>query len=76
MTTNNNSYEVDPLNGDNYITWRRHLEWILDDLELWEITNGTETMPEPVDPQGPTQVERNIINEWKKKDKKARKEIY
>ena len=75
MTTNNNSYKVDPLNGDNYITWSRCLEWILDDLELWEITNGTETMPEPVDPQAPTQAEQNIINEWKKKDKKARKEI-
>ena len=32
-------------------------------------------MPEPVDPWAPTQVERNAINEWKKKDKKARKEI-
>ena len=50
MVTSNNSYKVDPLNGDNYITWNRRLEWILDDLDLWDITNGTEMMPEPVDP--------------------------
>ena len=75
MATSNNSYKVDPLNGDNYITWNRRLEWILDDLDLWDITNGTEMMPEPVDPCVPTQVECNAINAWKKKDKKAWKEI-
>ena len=63
------------MNGDNYVTWSRRLEWILDDLELWEIANGTETIPEPVDPRALTQAERNMINEWKKKDKKAQKEI-
>ena len=75
MATSNNSYKVDPLNGDNYVTWNRCLEWILDNLDLWDSTNGTEMMPEPVDPQAPTQAECNTINEWKTKDKKAQKEI-
>ena len=75
MAASNDSYKVDPLNRDNYVTWSRCLEWILDNLELWEITNGTETISELVDPWAPTQVEHNAINEWKKKDKKARKEI-
>ena len=73
MATSNNSYKVDPLNRVNYVTWNRSLEWILDDLDLWDITNSTETMPEPVDPWAPTQAERKAIIEWKKKDKRHKK---
>ena len=36
----------------------------------------TEKMPELVDPQAVTQAEHNTIIEWKKKDKKAWKDIY
>ena len=69
-------YKIDPLNGENYITWHRWLEWILDDSDLWMVTNRSETEPVPVDARAPTQVERTAINEWKKKkDKRARKEI-
>ena len=76
MATSNNSYKVDPLNGENYITWSRCLKQILDDLELWDITNSTEKILELVDPWAVTQAECNVIVEWKKKDKKAHKEIW
>ena len=74
MSTSNN-YKIDPLDGENYVAWWRRLEWILDDLDLWTITNGTEPEPQPIDPQVVTQAERMALNEWKKKDKKAKKEV-
>ena len=74
MATSKN-YKIDPLNGENYVTWWRCLEWILYDLDLWAITNGTEPELQPIDPQAVTQVERMALNEWKKKDKKVKKEI-
>ena len=70
-----NNYKINPLNGENYILWQRHLEWILDDLDLWVITDGTELEPQLIDPQVATQAEKIVIIEWKKKDKKAKKEI-
>ena len=39
------------------------------------ITNSTEPEPQLIDPQAVTQVERMALNEWKKQDKKAKKEI-
>ncbi|KAF8506344.1 hypothetical protein JB92DRAFT_2570550, partial [Gautieria morchelliformis] len=53
-------YKVGLLNGNNYATWRSRLELILDNQDLWNVTNGTKAEPEPVDP---------------KNDKKERKEI-
>lgn len=70
----NNIYKVDPLNRDNYTAWQRHLEWILDDQDLWDLTNRTEMELTPIDDKVTTQ-EGLAIAEWKKKDKKARKEI-
>jgi gag-polypeptide of LTR copia-type/Pol polyprotein, beta-barrel domain/Integrase core domain/Domain of unknown function (DUF4219)/GAG-pre-integrase domain/Zinc knuckle len=75
LANTNNSYKIEPLNGDNYATWRRRLEWILDDQELWDITIGTEAEPTPVDPKNVSSAEGQAIADWKKKDKKARKEI-
>ena len=75
MSTSNNTYKIDPLNGENYIAWRRRLEWILDDSDLWMVTDGLEMEPVPVDARVPTQAEQTAINEWKKKDKRALKEI-
>ena len=34
-----------------------------------------ELEPQPIDPQLVTQVEKITINEWKKRDKKAKEEI-
>ena len=56
MSTTNNTYKIEPLNGENYVTWRRHLEWILDDLDLWVVTNGTEKEPTLLDPRMVTNV--------------------
>ena len=55
--------------------WGRCLEWILDNLYLWEVTNGMEKKPTSVDPQMVTKSEQTLIDKWKKKDKKAKKEI-
>ena len=69
------TYKIDPLNGDNYTAWRQRLEWILDDLELWDITTGAQLMPMPADSAAVMAAERQAIAFWKKTDKKARKEI-
>ena len=45
MLASNNMYKINPLNGDNYVAWRRWLEWILDDLDLWDITISREMKP-------------------------------
>ena len=71
----NTNYKVNPLNGDNYIAWQRHLEWILDDQDLWGITIGLEKKPIPVDAMKVGSEEALVIVEWMRKEKKARKEI-
>ena len=75
LASANNSYKIDPLNGDNYSVWRCHLEWILDDLDLWDITISADAEPVLADPRNITTAERQAIADWKKKDKKVRKEI-
>jgi gag-polypeptide of LTR copia-type/Pol polyprotein, beta-barrel domain/Domain of unknown function (DUF4219) len=72
MTT---TYKIDPLNGDNYAAWHRRLEWILDDLDLWDVTTGRTAEPIPADAWNVTAAEQQSIDEWRKKDRKARKEI-
>ena len=62
----NNNYKIDLLNGENYVAWQRRLEWILDDLDLWAITNGTEPEPQPIDPWAVTQVERMALTSAKR----------
>ena len=42
MLAGNNTYKIDPLNRDNYAVWHQWLEWILDDLDLWDVTIGRE----------------------------------
>ena len=75
MSATATSYKIEPLNGDNYLAWRRRIEWILDDLDLWTVANGTERLPVPADPTAATPAELANIAEWKRRDKKARKEI-
>ena len=60
---------------DNYIAWKRRLEQILDDLDLWALVQGTETQPIPINIRNATAVEAQEITDQVKKDKKARKEI-
>ena len=75
MSASNNTYKIDPLNGDNYAVWCRRLEWILDDLDLWDVTISRETEPLPVNADKITTIEQQEINNWRKRDKKAKKEI-
>jgi gag-polypeptide of LTR copia-type/Domain of unknown function (DUF4219) len=63
------------LNGDNYATWRRRLEWILDDLDLWDVTTGRTAERIPADVRNIAAAEQQSIDEWRKKDRKACKEI-
>ncbi|CDO74218.1 hypothetical protein BN946_scf184718.g2 [Trametes cinnabarina] len=59
------SYRIEPLNGDNYHTWRIQMMDILAKLELWEYVAGTTSLP--TDPsQQPA---------WRKKDAKALRAI-
>ena len=75
MSGTGNLYKIDPLNGDNYMAWWQHLEWILDDLDLWDITMGVGPMLMPADSNIVTAAERQALTVWKKTDKKARKGI-
>ena len=75
LASNNTSHKIDPLNGDNYAAWQCCLKWILDDQDLWDITIGIEAEPTLTDPNNVTVAERQAIADWKRKDKKARKEI-
>ena len=75
MSASNNTYKIDPLNRDNYAAWHRWLEWILDDLDLWDITIGREMELLPVNADKITMIEQQEINDWRKGDKKAKKEI-
>ena len=75
MSASNNTYKIDPLNRDNYAVWRRQLEWILDDLDLWDITIGREMELLPVNAKKITTIKQQEINDWRKRDKKAKKEI-
>ena len=42
MLTGNNTYKIDPLNRDNYAAWHQWLKWILDGMDLWDVTIGKE----------------------------------
>ena len=45
MSATNNTYKIDSLNGDNYVAWCWRLKWILDNLDLWDITISREMKP-------------------------------
>ena len=75
MSASNNMYKIDPLNGDNYMAWPWQLKWILNDLDLWDVTISREMEPLPVNADKITAIEQWEINDWRKRDKKAKKEI-
>ena len=75
MSASNNTYKINPLNGDNYMAWSQRLEWILDNLDLWDVTIGRETEPLLVNADKITVIEQQETNDWRKRDKKAKKEI-
>ena len=58
-----------------YVMWHRCLEWILNDLDLWVVTNGETKELELVDPRHPMTQEHQVRAEWTKKDRKAKQEI-
>ena len=70
-----NTHKIKPLNGDNYATWHRRIEWILEDQDLWPFVNGEAEEPEPVNPRHPTAQEHQVRAEWVKKDRKAKWDI-
>ncbi len=60
------SYRIEPLKGDNYVTWRIQMTDILSELDLWDYVAGTQTtMP----------TEATLQADWKKKDAKALRAI-
>ena len=75
MSASNNTYKINPLNGDNYVAWHWQLEWILDNLDLWDLIIGREMELLPVNADKITVIEQREINDWRKRDKKAKKEI-
>jgi hypothetical protein len=43
--TGSSTYNIDKLTETNYRSWAQQLQWILDERNLWDIVNGTETRP-------------------------------
>ena len=72
--SSNNMNNIDLLNSNNYAAWHHWLEWILNDLDLWDITIVTEMEPKLADLKNMTAAEQQAMADWRKKDKKARKE--
>ena len=42
-------YQIKPLTGDNYPTWKEKMHWILLEQDLWEHALGEAIKPEPDD---------------------------
>ena len=57
------------------MAWCQQLKWILNDLDLWVVTIGREMKPLPVNANKITAIKQQEINDWRKRDKKAKKEI-
>ena len=64
--TTSSSFRIEPLKGDNYVTWRIQMTDILAELDLWEYVAGDNTTP-------PSDEARRA--DWKKKDAKALRAI-
>ena len=58
-----------------YMAWCWQLEWILDDLALWDVMIAREIELLPVNADKIAMIEQQEINDWRKRDKKAKKEI-
>ena len=67
------SYRIEPLNADNWLAWKRKITAILRDLDLESLL--TEGPPQAKVAASPTDAERKAIDEWKKKDSRARTRI-
>ena len=52
--TGSSTYNIDKLTETNYRSWAQQLQWILDERNLWEIVNGTETRPQRPTADAPT----------------------
>src|SRR5271155_3678370 len=82
------TYSIEKLNESNYRSWSQVVESHLDDQDLWELVQGTETKPlSPTAPTAPETTESRqqhatateeydtAMAAWSKKTKKARKLI-
>ena len=61
------SIKIDPLNGENYDTWKIHMRVILKKNDLWDYVTGDIPRPE----FGTTEV----MTRWRKLDGKAESDI-
>ena len=64
--TTSSSFRIEPLKGDNYVTWRIQMTDILAELDLWEYVASDNTTPPSDKARRP---------DWKKKDAKALRAI-
>lgn len=63
---------IEPLNKENYDTWRIQMEALLVKNDLWGYANGTKVKPEiiPADP-----ISRTTAEKWENEDRKARADV-
>ncbi|CDO69119.1 hypothetical protein BN946_scf185042.g21 [Trametes cinnabarina] len=65
-SSSGSNFRIEPLNGDNYVTWRVQMTDILSELDLWDYVSGNQTtMP----------ASEALRADWKKKDAKALRAI-
>nr|XP_012134903.1 PREDICTED: uncharacterized protein LOC105661794 [Megachile rotundata] len=65
----NSTTRIEPLNKDNYDTWKMQIEAILIKNDLWQYVSGDIKKPEE------TEQNRTKIEEWIRNDKKAKADI-
>ncbi len=65
-SSSTSSYRIEPLKGDNYVTWRIQMTDILAELDLWDYVTSDRTT-------APADEARSA--DWKKKDSKALRAI-
>ena len=51
MSSSEESFRVEKLTADNYINWKFQMQMLLIGKNLWEIVEGTETLPEGANQQ-------------------------
>lgn len=63
---------LEPLNRDNYDTWKIHMEAMLIKNDEWDFVNGTNVKPETVEGD---EANATAIRTWCKSDSKAKSDI-
>jgi isopropylmalate/homocitrate/citramalate synthase len=58
--------------GHGFSIWKYHMEIIFKAKDVLHVVNGTEKRPTAAEPAAPTELEKERISAWQKKNSEAR----